>query len=633
MIRWRQRGLRFKLTLGISLTMLVILGISLFIASQYIQNQLWQRETQAAMNLNAMTATILEDAMMVGRKDKIEEAIQALGQSVSGQIDSIAIYDDQEVLTEFATGFPGGRTIQRSSLGIGLDDPACWECHQLPPEQRPSMVVVSLEGKRVIRNVVPLYNEPRCQTCHGTGQAVLGSSIVDIELDQYQKSVATILLGLGTGIVVAVILVIVALYFFLQQVVITPLVGLVDVTQSIVDGNLDHEVNIFTQDEVGKLGLAFNSMTKQLKDLVSSLEQRVEERTVQLKQRTTYLEASAEIGQRAATVLEPNSLIQQIVDLIKDQLGLYYVGLFLVDNRNEWAILRAGTGEEGQAMIENNHRIEIGKGMIGWCITNAQARIAQDVGDDAVRFDNPFLPGTRTEGALPLRSRGRVLGALSVQSQQEAAFDRDTIIVLQTMADQVAIALDNAHLFSESQSTLEAERQAYGRLTRQAWQDTLRGRTDLAVLVSKDAEILPVSEGWTDEMVSASKNGRTVSANHKTIAVPIISRDQVLGVIRLRKNDQEGDWTDDEIDLMDTLVDQLESALESARLYEDTQRLAARERLVTEITTKIRSTNDPQEMLQTAVMELKDALGAQKAQVLINPGTVDRSSDDDHAMK
>ena len=136
---WLQnRSLRFKLALGISSTMLISLGIAFFGISQYIQNQLWQRETQAAENLNAITATLIEDAMMAGRKDKIHQALETLGQSVGGRIDSIAIYDDQSVLTSFATGFPGGRTINRETLAVGAQDPSCgYAINILPKNAQP----------------------------------------------------------------------------------------------------------------------------------------------------------------------------------------------------------------------------------------------------------------------------------------------------------------------------------------------------------------------------------------------------------------------------------------------------------------------------------------------------------------
>lgn len=456
------------------------------------------------------------------------------------------------------------------------------------------MATINLEGLEVIRNVVPLYNEPRCQTCHGTGQTVLGDSIVDIQLDQYQQAVTTVTIGLGFGIALSITVVAYVLLLLVRRIVLSPLDDMVDITEAVVQGDLEQAVQPKSSDEVGKLGTAFNSMTRQLRGLIGSLEQRVHERTRDLKLRTDYLEASAEVSQAAATVLDPDVLIQQIVDLIQERFGLYYVGLFLVGQNNEWAILRAGTGDAGIIMLESGHRLKVGDGMIGWCIANAQARIASDVGDDAVRFDNPNLPETRSECALPMRSRGQVIGALTVQSKEPVAFNQDTITVLQTMADQVAIALENAQLYVESQNALEAERRAYGILNQDAWQEVLRSRDHIGVLASSDFGIQPPSKDWTPEMVEASQNGELVRPDDRTIAIPIILRDQILGVVRLQKNEGETGWTDDEMELMDTLVDQLEVALESARLFSDTQRSAARERLVTEITTKIRSNVDPQ---------------------------------------
>jgi GAF domain-containing protein/HAMP domain-containing protein len=624
MFSWQKRGLRFKLSLGIIITLVIILGISFIGASGYIRNQLWQRETNASDNLNAMSAALLEEAMMAGRKDDIQEAINMLGNSVGGQIDTIAVYDDQSVLTAFATGFPDGRVISRSSVEINLTDPGCWECHRFPSSERPTMVVINLEDEDVLRNVVPLYNQPRCQSCHGTGQAVLGDSIVDLKLDQYNSTLTTVTLGLGIGFALVIALVAYVLFFLVRRIVISPLDDLINITQAVVQGDLEQKVEPRSGDEVGKLGTAFNAMTTQLRGLVGSLEQRVDERTRDLELRTAYLEASADVSQRAATVLDPDVLIQEIVDLIRDRFNLYYVGLFLVGGKREWAILRAGTGEAGKAMVARGHRLKVGEGMIGWCITNAKARIALDVGVDAVRFENPDLPETRSECALPMRSRDQVLGALSIQSKEPEAFNQDTITVLQTMADQVAIALENAQLYMESQTALEAEKRAYSILSQEAWQELLRVRTHLGVLATSDLGLQPPTANWTPDMVEAGKTGEIVRSDGRTISIPVILREQILGVVRLQKNEGEPVWTDDEIEMMDSLVDQLEVALESARLFDDTQRSAARERLVTEITTKIRSTYDPQSMLKTAIVELRRALQANRVQVFVPPSENDR---------
>jgi PAS domain S-box-containing protein len=185
-----------------------------------------------------------------------------------------------------------------------------------------------------------------------------------------------------------------------------------------------------------------------------------------LVQRSNQLQTAAEVSRAATGILDPEELIQQVVDLVQARFGLYYVGLFLVDRTGEWtdepgkwAVLRAGSGEAGQRMLSAGHKLEIGgESMIGWCVANQQARIALDVGDEGVRFDNPYLPATRSEMALPLIARGQAVGAMTVQSQEQAAFSDEDIAVLQTMADQVANAIENARLLEETQRVAERER-------------------------------------------------------------------------------------------------------------------------------------------------------------------------------
>lgn len=623
---WQNRGLRFKLALGISLTMLISLGIVFFGISRYIQNQLWQRETQAAENLNSIAATLIEDAMMAGRKDKINEALDTLGKSIGGQIDSIAIYDDQSVLTSFATGFQGGRNINPENLAVDVKtDPACQVCHQLPPENRPSMVVVTLQGEEVIRNVVPLYNEPRCQSCHGTGAAVLGDSIVDFRMENYQRAVTTITVGFGLGILAAILFVTIVLYQLLRRIVISPVDELVSVTHSVVRGDLNQRVQVRSDDEMGQLGESFNSMTEQIRNILGELEKRVANRTRSLEQRTAYLEASADVSRTAATVLEPRSLILQVVDLIKESFDLYYVGLFLVDERNEWCILQAGTGDPGQEMLDQRHRIKVGEGMIGWCVANSQARIALDSGLDAVRFENPLLPGTRSECALPLRSRGQVLGAISVQSDKPSAFDENIITVLQTMADQIAVALDNAELITKAETALEAERRAFGEMSHQEWLKIL-GQTDVGVLASDRIKGQTVSERWTAQMQEVRSTGKITHDGNDTIHIPIILREQILGVVRLRKQEGASSWTNKEINLMDSLVDQLETALEAARLYSDTQTQAKRERVTHEISDKLHRSLDIDSLMQTFLKEISTALGTPGAFIQLSTETPDTES-------
>ncbi len=169
-----------------------------------------------------------------------------------------------------------------------------------------------------------------------------------------------------------------------------------------------------------------------------------------MTKRTIQLQTGAEVSRAASSILEPDKLLPTIVELIRNHFDYYYVGIFLVDDSRKWAVLSAATGEMGRQMIASGHKLEVGdSSMIGWCISRGHARIALDVGEDAVRFRNPILPLTRSEMALPLISRGEVIGAMTIQSELPSAFSRVDITTLQSMADQVGNAIKNARLFME----------------------------------------------------------------------------------------------------------------------------------------------------------------------------------------
>jgi PAS domain S-box-containing protein len=169
-----------------------------------------------------------------------------------------------------------------------------------------------------------------------------------------------------------------------------------------------------------------------------------------MTRRTIQLQTAAEVARAASSILDINELLPNVVELIRSHFEYYYVGMFLVDEAAEWAVLRAATGEVGRQMIIGGHRLKVeDSSMIGWCIMHRQARIALDVGADAVRFINPHLPLTRSEIALPLIAHGEVIGAMTIQSDKPAAFSRVDITALQAMADLVANALENARLFTE----------------------------------------------------------------------------------------------------------------------------------------------------------------------------------------
>lgn len=431
---------------------------------------------------------------------------------------------------------------------------------------------------------------------------------------------------INVGVALAAVLGSMGLSLLITRSIANPLARLAETASQIASGDIERTAEVNREDEIGTLAQAFNQMTSQLRDLIGNLEKRVLERTQKLEQRSTYLEASATVSRAAASILDIEQLIQTVVELIYERFDLYYVGLFVIDENSEWAILNAGTGEAGRQMLQQEHKLKVGgASMIGQCVAQSEAQIALDVGEEAVRFDNPLLPETRSEGALPLRSRGNVLGAFTIQSKEAAAFDEKTITVLQTMADQVAVALDNAQLFTEANTALEAERRAYGELSRQAWRNLLQSQSQGYDLENRS--LTPAQGNWSHEMKQAQETGKSVLVG-TNLAVPIKIRGQALGVLSFEKDNPGESWEPEEQALLENLTEELARTLESARLYQDTQRRATQERLTSEITAHMRETLNIETVLKTAVNEISEAmnLAALDVQFGLSPNTSEENT-------
>jgi GAF domain-containing protein/HAMP domain-containing protein len=426
-------------------------------------------------------------------------------------------------------------------------------------------------------------------------------------LDARRSFQRTAWLLVGCGAVLLVVLT----WLTVSQ-ILRPVAALTETVTAIAAGDLDREAPVEGRDEIGVLAQAVNSMTGQLRALIGSLEEQVAERTRDLARRSGYLQATAEVGRAAASILDVDRLIRQVVDQIRERFDLYYVGLFLLDEAEEWAVLRAGTGPAGQAMLTRGHRIRVGEGMIGWCIAHGQSRVALVAEEDAVRLATQELPDTRSEAALPLRVRGNLLGALTVQHTRPGVFDEDSLAVLQTMADQVAVAISNAQLFRQAEAALEAERRAYGQFSLEAWSEWLRSRPTIGYR-SDPSGVKMVGNG--DARQGQGGGREPARSNLPELSLPLRIHDRVLGNIQAHKPDGTGAWTAEEIEVMEALGNQLGVALESARLYQDTQRRAVREQLVGQITARMRETLDVDTVLQAAIREMGAALGIPRIEV------------------
>ncbi len=339
----------------------------------------------------------------------------------------------------------------------------------------------------------------------------------------------------------------------------------------------------------------------------------------------------------------------------------------------ESIVLRAGTGEAGAGMIARGHRLSANEGMIGWCVANGQARVALEAETDLLRVINPELPATRSEAAIPLRtvvdsedvtdsivdlmgderpsvSRRSVMGALTVQDDRPGAFDEGTIELLQLMADLLAVMIDNARRYRDVSIALEAVRRSYRQQTREGWMRLLSRESAATGYLLTGSERLTslenramASPDWDQSMRQAMGTQQVVESDG-TLVVPIAARGQTIGAVRLQRsaaaNDngrQTGDptprgqatasspdtpegaqpWSSKERGLVQTIVEQLGLALDSARLYEDTQNAAVLEQVIGEMTSRVRAEVEIEAVLERALAELGQVLGAERGSAFL----------------
>lgn len=410
--------------------------------------------------------------------------------------------------------------------------------------------------------------------------------------------------------------------FFASQILARPVQSLTSVAEQIASGDLGARAVITTQDEIGALAASFNRMTDQLNQTLVGLEQRVAERTAdveiarqQTEKRAQELQTISEISRVISTEQRLDILLPLITRLVSERFDFYHAGIFLIDNARQFAVLQAANSEGGKRMLERGHKLEVGQtGIVGNVAQTGKPRIALDVGADAVYFDNPDLPNTRSEMALPLNSRGRTVGILDVQSLKAGAFTESDTNTLSILADQVAIAIDNARLFEQSQQALSEVQTLYRQYQAQEWQAFIKqeARIGYHQLLIGGKPIEKALE--SNEIREVMEKGEILVTNEaqskieSSIVVPVKLRGQTIGVLNIKAPSKNRQWNQDEINLAQAVSDRLALALENARLLQESQRRAAKEQKIGDVTTKIGASINMRNVLQTAVEELGRAL-------------------------
>jgi GAF domain-containing protein len=354
----------------------------------------------------------------------------------------------------------------------------------------------------------------------------------------------------------------------------------------------------------------------------------------EMRRRALQLQTAAEISKAASSILDLDELMSEAVELIRDGFGLYYTGLFLLDEEGQHAVLQAGTGQAGQHMVQEGHRLEVGGGsMIGQCAATAQARIALDAGKEAVRHLNPLLAETRSEMALPLVSRGQVIGAMTIQSTESGAFSEDDITALQTMADQLANAIENARMFQQRErrlTELSIVNEIGHALSTSMDMEELLATVHQQVSRLFDTTnfyIATYDEGsgkWTTDFhleegqrqraasygLEAGLTGHIISSRQPILfrstddniafnrahgvevigelarswlGVPLVAADKVVGAMAIQNYEHEQLYGEEELALFSTVAAQVANALENMRLLEETQQRVQEMTMLSEV--------------------------------------------------
>ncbi len=350
---------------------------------------------------------------------------------------------------------------------------------------------------------------------------------------------------------------------------------------------------------------------KELNDLRVDLEQRVEKRTTELEKRALQFEAVSSLARAIASVQDLDTLLPAITKLISKQFDFYHVGIFLLDEKHELVVLRASNSEGGLRMLNREHSLPLDHhSIVGSSVARGEPRVALDVGADSVYFDNPDLPETRSEMALPLRVTGRVIGSLDVQSTQTNAFSEEDMNVLTTLADQVAIAIENARLFGEARDALRESRALFEKYFQHEW-STFARQVRQTGFVFDGKQITPLDSNTRRETTKAVVQTGSLSLEKESdsIGIPIRLRGQTIGVLDVRSKKGPRQWKQDEISILEAAAERAALALENARLVQSAQQRAARERAIGDISTKIGSVSTLESILQTAVEELGRKIG------------------------
>lgn len=400
-------------------------------------------------------------------------------------------------------------------------------------------------------------------------------------------------------------------------------------------GAILYGINIFRESLDREQRKELSDTNTELEDVKTNLEKRIEERTLEIQNvvrqaedRAGRLQNITDISQEISSSINlgMKEMLERIARVIAEMLGYYHVGIFLLDEKREYAILQAANSKGGQQMLSRRHQLKVGgAGIVGYVSQSGRSRIALNTGADAVFFNNPDLPETRSEISLPLKYDNAVIGVLDVQSTQPSAFHEEDLNILGTLANLLAIAIRNLQGSQNGISTLAVPGgrvASFKRATQGGYSYRPEGITSANIQV--DNEPLVKKALKTGEVTVLNQSSLSLPA---TIVVPVKLRDQVIGLLHIESAEANRKWTEDEIALVQSISDRAAFALENARLFEDANRRAEQEETIARVTTKIGASTDIDRILQTTIQEIGQALGISRSFIQIGSAHSEENRD------
>lgn len=419
----------------------------------------------------------------------------------------------------------------------------------------------------------------------------------------------------AVAILVLLLMMAVAVSLGLGQIIAAPIQRLTQVATQIAAGDLTVQADDRTRDEIGTLAHSFNTMTSRLRETLDGLERMVSERTAELlfanernEHRAKQFESIAQVARTLSSTRDLDVLLPQITTVISREFGFYHVGIFLLDAAKEYAILSAANSEGGHVMLQRGHRLKVGEvGIVGYVTGTGTPRVALDTGADAVFFNSPDLPDTRSEIALPLRTGEEIIGALDVQSTEPSAFAQEDINILSTLADQVSVAIQNARQFEETRKALNEAEALAKQFVQTGWQQFTRQKNLVGIQHTGARATLLYEKDNKEKDSSWDMDQTRKKSRGAFISLPIELRGETIGSVDVHSPDNRA-WDQDELDIVTAIVERAAIAMENARLLEESQRLASKEAKIGAVTAKIGASINMRNVLQTAVEELGRAL-------------------------